>query len=168
MALRTAQLSGAHIMVRDGQLHVLSRGDLPDAVLADLRKYRDQIVGMMLEPSIESASAYKPWLDWPNPQQPRNWYPGICQVCGRPTHDGDYVCPRPIANVDNDPEARLVELFAIVVEINLPEGLSSGDEDQATASPPWSSTPRSSLIVTISPQPPHSPPMPMFPHHRLH
>src|SRR3954466_15769379 len=34
------------------------------------------------------------------------------------------------------------ELFAIVVEINLPEGLSSGDEDQATASPPWSSTPR--------------------------
>ena len=39
--------------------------------------------------------------------------------------------------------------------------------DQATASPPRSSIPRSSLTVTTSPQPPHSPPMPMFRHHRL-
>src|SRR6266540_1875515 len=39
--------------------------------------------------------------------------------------------------------------------------------DQATASPPWRSIARSSLMVTISPQPPHSPPVPTLRHIKL-
>ncbi len=56
LALRAAQAVGAHITVRDGQLHIMSDGPLPDEVLADLRTYRDQLVGMLLEPSPSSRS----------------------------------------------------------------------------------------------------------------
>lgn len=92
LALRAAQHAGAHVSVRDGKLVILSQEPLPDAALADLRAHRDQLVRMLLEPSPIAASAYKPWLD---PKLNRVWYAGICGACGRPMHDGDYVCPLP-------------------------------------------------------------------------
>lgn len=94
--LRAAQTADAHITSRNGQLRVRSNSPLPDDVMADLRTYRDELARMLLEPSESVTSAYKPWIEpWPNPQQPRLWYPGWCQLCGRRMHDGDYVCPVP-------------------------------------------------------------------------
>jgi hypothetical protein len=98
LALRAAQAAGAHVSVRDGKLIVLSNGALPAEVIADLRQHRDQLVGMLLEPSAAVASEYKPWL---TPNVHRVWYPGYCRLCGRRMHDGDYVCPVPEPR-DND------------------------------------------------------------------